>query len=141
MKRMHTFFLIALMFMFQSFSLYSQIERIIGISDPKFSVMRDHFYKQFPKYSEQSYSDEKSGYLRREHTDKNYTHFKRWEDFWSTRLMPDGTFPPSNIISDAIFHINEIIDFKPFEYGHISIDVSSNFFSVRFYCDCFFNDQ
>ena len=91
------------MFMFQSFSLYSQIERIIGISDPKFSVMRDHFYKQFPKYSEQSYSDDKSGYLRREHTDKNYTHFKRWEDFWSTRLMPDGTFPPSNLISDAIF--------------------------------------
>ena len=94
------------MFIFQSVSLYSQIERIIGISDPKFSVMRDHFYKQFPKYSEQNYSDDKSGYLRREHTDKNYTHFKRWEDFWSTRLMPDGTFPPSNVLIDAIVEKN-----------------------------------
>jgi len=115
MKRIYTFFLITLMFIFQSVSLYSQIERIIGISDPKFSVMRDHFYKQFPKYSEQSYSDEKSGYLRREHTDKNYTHFKRWEDFWSTRLMPDGTFPPSNLISDAIFEKNALKAKNKFE--------------------------
>lgn len=106
MKRMHTFFLIALFSLMQSISVFSQIEKIIGITDPKFSVMRDHFYKQYPKYSEQNYSNEKAGYLRREHTDKNYTHFKRWEDFWSTRLMPDGTFPPANIMSDAIFEKN-----------------------------------
>ncbi len=107
MKRMHTlFFLFALISLMQSSALFSQIEKIIGITDPKFSVMRDHFYKQFPKYSEQNYSNEKEGYLRREHTDKNYTHFKRWEEFWSNRLMPDGTFPPANIISDAIFEKN-----------------------------------
>jgi len=91
------------MIVIQSEHLYAQIENIIGISNPKFSVMRDHYYKQFPKYSEQKYAEDQSGYLRKEHTDKNYTHFKRWEEFSSTRLMPDGTFPPSNLISDAVF--------------------------------------
>lgn len=81
--------------------LQAQIEQVIGITDDKFSVMRDHFYKQHPKYSEQTYGTG-SGYLRREHTDKNYTHFKRWEEFWSNRLMPDGTFPSGLMITNAI---------------------------------------
>lgn len=81
---------------------FGQIEQIIGTSDEKFSVMRDYFYKNNPKYSEQTYATKESGYLRLEHTDKNYTHFKRWESFWAHRLMPDGTFPNGELIINAI---------------------------------------
>ncbi len=101
---MKHFLYIILLFVFcavQSVRLQAQIDQVIGITDDKFSVMRDHFYKQNPKYSEQSYGSQ-SEYLRIEHTDKNFTHFKRWEQFWSNRLMPDGTFPSTMMITNAI---------------------------------------
>jgi len=83
-------------------SLNAQIENIIGITDPKFSVMRDYYYKNHPKYNQQTFATQEGGYVRIEHIDKNHTHFKRWEDFWSQRLMPDGTFPSSALIPNAI---------------------------------------
>lgn len=83
-------------------AVFGQIEQIIGITDSKYSVMRDHFYKLNPKYAEHNYGSKEFGYLRIEHTDKNLTHFKRWENFWANRLMPDGTFPSSELIINAI---------------------------------------
>lgn len=129
---MKHFLYIILLFVFcavQSVRLQAQIDQVIGITDDKFSVMRDHFYKQNPKYSEQSYGSQ-SEYLRIEHTDKNFTHFKRWEQFWSNRLMPDGTFPSSMMITNAI---NQKLEQRAIKKMNQSLEQIHNGLSLGLY--------
>ncbi|MFZ9814933.1 MAG: VPS10 domain-containing protein [Candidatus Kapaibacteriota bacterium] len=102
MKTIRYILCLFILFVSTKIAVFGQIEQIIGITDSKYSVMRDHFYKQNPKYAEHIYGSKESEYLRIEQTDKNLTHFKRWENFWANRLMPDGTFPSSELIINAI---------------------------------------
>ncbi len=82
--------------------IHAQIESIIGKSSNNFYEMRDYYLKQRELYLKDNVDNTLQGIGRFEHLTKGYTQFQRWENFWSTRVLQDGSFPNSDLLFKAI---------------------------------------
>jgi hypothetical protein len=82
--------------------VHAQIETIIGKSSNNFYEMRDYYLKQRELYLKDNVDNTLQGIGRFEHLTKGYTQFQRWENFWSTRVLQDGSFPNSDLLFKAI---------------------------------------